>query len=375
MIRLLPTAVLCGVLVTSCGGKGGRDAGPREAPRVPVEIVTAAAAPFTETYRVTAVALPIRVHYLSAEVGGTLVELDADVGSRVKEGDVLARLDPVPLTLARDTARAERERAQVRLDLARKAYARQEALHRQGSVADPVLEEAELTVKLAEAELKLAGLRLEETERDLSHTVIRAPADGEITQRLPEVNQVLAPGAPLFHLARTDRIRFNAGLSEQQVVHVREGAKAALSLDALPERAFTGRVTRVGSVDKPGEAAFPVEVRVDNPDGAIRPGMVARITLTGRKMPEALQVPSVALRRGADGLGLFVVDKGTARRRPVTLEALVDERAVIGEGLTAGEQVVVVGQTALKDGEPVQITVKDGRQTSVAGDAPVYGLP
>jgi RND family efflux transporter MFP subunit len=343
---------------------------------VPVEVVTARAAPFTQVYRVAAPAEPEQVFHLSAEVGGTLVALNADVGDTVEQGRLLARFDPEPFTLARDTRRAEVERARVRLSLAEKTLARQDALHREGTVADPVLEEAELTAQLAAADLRLAELALKDAERDLAHARVTAPAAGEITRRDPEVGAVLAPGAPLFHLARTDRMRLVPGLSEVQVVYVHEGDGAEVRFDALPDRAFAGTVTRVGSVDAPSAAAFPVEVRVDNPERAIRPGMVGRVALKGRTVAGAIGIPAVALRHGEWGVGVYVAEKGLARRVRVGVTALEDETAVIGEGLADGMEVVVVGQTTLKGGEPVTVTVRDGTPTDGERDGPaVYGLP
>ncbi|MBI5137021.1 MAG: efflux RND transporter periplasmic adaptor subunit [Nitrospirae bacterium] len=365
-------------LATSgCGGKsGGNAATPPPENHVSVEVITARPAPFTEHYQIPAVAEPVQAFHLGVEVGGTLAELAVDVGDRVKAGDVLARLDGEPLALARDSARAALERAQVRVALARKAYARQRSLRAEGSVAESALEDAELAVRLALADRRLAGIALAEAERNLRLATVAAPADAEVTARFAELGAVLAPGAPLFNLARTDRIRLVAGLSEAEVVHVAEGAGAKVRFDALPEQVFGGSVVRVGSVDGAGGATFPVEIRVDNPDGRIRPGMVARISLPGRKVANAVPVPAVALRRDGDTVVVFTAVEGAARPLPVRVAALVDETAWIDRGLAAGTPVVVVGQSTLKGGDKVAVTRIDGREAGADRQAPaVYGLP
>jgi membrane fusion protein (multidrug efflux system) len=372
---LLPAALLVLLPLPGCGGGDKAPAVTAQAPRTDVEVVTARDEPFAETYEVAAPALPVAVYHLSAEVGGTLAAVSADVGDRVAAGQELARLDDAPLRIARDTRAAEVERAQVRLTLAERALARDQALHAQGSVADPALEEAQLTARLAAADLKLAELALKDAERDLANTRILAPADAEVTRRFPEPGTVLAPGAPVFHLARTDRIRLLPGLSEREVVHVHEGDAAHVRFDALPGRDFSARVARVGAVDEAGQAAFPVEVRVDNPDRAIRPGMVARIDLKGRTLPHAVRIPAVAVRGSDAGLGVFVADAGVARRVPVEVAALVDESAVVTGGLSEGARVIVVGQSALRGGEAVTVTVADGTTTAGRDAPPAYGLP
>lgn len=369
----LAVAMYILVFAAGCGDKG-QEAAPAEE-RVSVEVVSVHPEPFTETYRVTAAARPVHAYHLSAEVAGTVVEIRADVGDYVEQGAVLARFDNEPLTLMRDTRNAELKRAAVRLELSRRDLARTKGLHKQGSVSDSVMDEAELAFTLAEADHRLAKIALKNAERDLKNTVITAPAAGEITRRVPELGAVVSPGAPLFHLARTDRVRLMAGLSEQQVVHVAEGGQAEVRLDALPGEVFTGDVVSVGSVDEPGAATFPVEVRVDNPERRIRPGMVARVVLSGRTIPEALAVPAVALRKGEDGLGLFAVEKGRAARRTVEVAALVDEMAIISHGLVADDRVVVVGQTTLKGGEPLAITVLNGTLVGDAGRPALYSLP
>lgn len=368
--------MLCGLalIVAACGNEDGPVTLPPER-RVPVETLTAATAPFVETYRVTAVAAPDKVWHLSSEVAGTLTELNADQGDMVTKGTLLARLDPVPFELARDIRKAEVERARVRLALVKKTFKRQQGLHKQGSVSDSILEEAELAVQLAEADLKLAELALTNAERNLKHSAITAPADGEITRRFPEPGTVLAPGQPVFHLASTGRLRLEAGLSENQVVHVRKGGEARVAFDALPGETFAGRIVSVGSVDQPGEATFPMEVTLDNPDGRIRPGMVARLTTPGRRLADAVRVPALAVRTTTEGAMLFVLVEGEARRVPVTVAALVDESAVITEGVNPGDRVVVVGHTALKGGEKVQVTAQDGQVTGDRGVPAVDGLP
>lgn len=373
IVTSLTVAACALMLVAGCGNKPEQAAPVEE--RVNVEIFSVQPAPFTQTYRVTAAARPIRAYHLSAEVSGTVVEIKADVGDYVEQGVVLARFDREPLTLMRDTRKAELKRAAVRLELALRDYARKEGLHKQGSISDSMLDEAELAVTLAEADHRLAQLALQNAARDLRNTVITAPAAGEITRRFPELGTVVSPGAPLFHLARTDRVRLMAGLSEQQVVHVTEGGKAEVRFDALPDERFTGDVVSVGSVDEPGTATFPVEVHLDNPERRIRPGMVARVVLPGRTIPAALFVPAVALRKGVDGIGLFAIEKGRAVHRTVEVAALVDEMAIISRGLVENDRVVVVGQTTLKGGEPVAIIVLNGKRVGDAGKPALYSLP
>jgi RND family efflux transporter MFP subunit len=360
------------------GGCGTDDVAPSTAPetRVSVEVITAVPASFTEHYTVSALAEPIRVYHLSAEVGGTLAELNVDVGDRVSAGQRLAALDAEPLTLARDTAQASADRADVRVSLAQKSFARQQRLHGQGSVADAVLEEAELNLRLAKADLRLAGLALQIAQRDLGHAHMLAPMAGEITARFPELGEVLAPGTPVLHLARTDRVRLVAALSEAEVVHVRTGTDVQVSFDALPSLVLTGRVARVGSVDRGASPSFPVEIHMDNTGGQVRPGMVARVALAGRTVANAVPVPVVALRRSNGNAGVFVVTDGQANWVPVSVAALVDETAHVDAGLSAGAQIVVVGQTALKGGEAVVLSVVDGKITDGVRKAPaVYGLP
>ncbi len=364
-------------VLSACAGKDAADpAAVTPDNRLSVEVMTAHPAPFTEHYTVAAVAEPIQSMHLSAEVGGTLSELAVDVGDRVEAGQLLARLDDEPFVLALETARARLDRATVSVSLAQKGYARQKALHAQGSIADSVLEEAELSVRLAEADRKLAALALKGAERDLRHTRIIAPMAGEITRRLPETGTVLAPGTLIFHLSRTDRLRMVVGLSEGQVVHVAEGATADIRFDALPGEPVTGKVVRIGSIDEAGMATFPVEVHIDNPDQRILPGMVGRVTLAGRTIRNAVAVPAVAVRQLGDQTVVYLVRDGIARRAPVSIAALQAETVLIDRGITEGARVVVVGQTALKGGDRVSVAVVDGAETNGGRHAPaVYGLP
>jgi len=370
---LFMIVALCGL--TACGqAEPVSKTAPEK--RLPVEVMTAAPTSFTERYTVSALAAPIQVHHLSAEVAGTLVKLNVDVGDKVSSGQVLATLDAEPLTLARDTAQARADRAAVRVSLAQKTFARQQRLHGQGSVADSVFEDADLNLQLAKADLRLARLTLKSAERDLAHGVIKAPIDGEITGRFPELGAVLPAGTPVFHLVRTDRVRLVLSLSESEVVHVAAGDPVSIAFDALPKAHFSGTVARVGSVDQGASPTFPVEVHMDNQEGQVRPGMVARVTLSGRTLASAVPVPATALRRRNGDTGLFVIDGERAVWIKVNVATLEDEIIYLDSGINAGTQVVIVGQTALRGGELVSLSVVDGRVTEGARKAPaVYGLP
>ncbi len=377
-LRSAPWLVLVGGLLLF-GCSGDKEVAAIEQPppkRSPVEVVTARASAFVETYQASAPAQAVRVYHLTAEVAGTLAHLAVDVGDHVRKGQVLARLDLEPLELMRDTRQAEVARTETRITIAKRGLVRQQKLHRQGGVSAAVLDEAELTLALAEADLKLTQLALKTARRDLAHGVISAPVDGEVTGRFPEVGAVLSPGAPIFHVARTDQIRLVAGLAEREVVYLTPGARVKVSFDAFPGQPFSGTIQRIGSVDEPGRASFPVEVHLNNPGGNIRPGMVARMQLSGQRIEQAVRVPAVALRRDDGVEGVFIVTDGIAHQVPVHVAALQDDAVVIDRGLEDGAQVVVVGHSALREDTPVQVTVADGEAVGKGRAAPaVYGLP
>lgn len=210
------------------------------------------------------------------------------------------------------------------------------------------VEQAQAALRQAEAALQLARLQLQ-------HTVVRSPLGGVVVERRVDPGEVVSAGVPLLVVADTSSVRIQLAVSETQIRWVRVGQPVRITVDALPGRAFTGRVEGWSPAADARTRSFLVKVRVPNPDRSLRPGMFARGRLTLLVREEVPSVPDAAVVRDLAGTYVFVVDRaGVARRRPVTV-GLSSGGWIEVRGLPVGTPVVVAGQNLLRDGDRVTV--------------------
>lgn len=152
------------------------------------------------------------------------------------------------------------------------------------------------------------------------------------------------------------------------VPYLEEGTPVEIIVDALPGETFQGRIVRLGAELDPDSRTLDVEAEIANPDGRLRPGMLARMEVPRRTLQGALLVPLEALVDLGEERALFVVEDGVARRRIVELGPVLGERVVVLSGLAPGEAVIVEGEQRVAEGQPVE----EAEETGVApagGDA------
>lgn len=286
---------------------------------------------------------------LSAEVGGTLVEWRADVGARVAAGDVLARIDATDLQLSLDRARAARDAAQARLALGEAQLRRARELVGQGFFSQEALAQRETEVALQRADLASAEAQRRSAERQLAKAVIRAPFAGTVMQRLAQRGEVVAAGAPLFVLAQTGGAEVQATVSPSDLPDLR--TSRALQFEPSVGAPVPARLLRVVEAVSPGSRLQTV--RLGLPDGrSVAPGTEGVL----RWRAAQPHVPTtVVVRRGA-ALGVFVADgeDPTLRARFVPLPQAQEGR-VAAVDLPPTARIVVNGQAALRDGQPIRV--------------------
>lgn len=207
----------------------------------------------------------------------------------------------------------------------------------------------------AEAEYRRATAAVERVEDDLARMRIVAPLTGFLVKKRVEAGAWVRPGDPVADLIDLDPIYVVGPVNEREIARLRLGGPARVRLDAYPKRAFRGEVAQIVPQADPQSRAFPVKVRIANPDHLIKSGMFARVTLeigAGRK---GVFVSKDAVVQREGGVGVFVVLDGVARYRPIRAgraEAGLVE--VMDGSLSAGEEVVVLGNEALQDGAKVR---------------------
>jgi HlyD family secretion protein len=356
--RLGAPALVLVLVAAGCGGSREQDDDKVEA-RVPVitQLVTVRDVDFTVTMLGTVEAW--RKVTVSAKTSGQIVELNFEKGQTVSpEGaDGEGTEAPVPLAvLEQEEYKLRWLEAEAALTDAKTTYERTKRLYEQGGAVQSEFDTAKSLFEVAQARRDLA-------KKAYDDTVVYSPIAGTVVSKPVEAGELVSPGTPLATVVDVHKVKIITSVSESDSPYVKAGQVCPVRIDALPDRTFSGTVIYKSITADPMTRAFPVELEVDNADRALAIGMVARVTFTLRTEPDAITVPLDALIYWENTLGVFVVeDEATAAFRPLTLGERKGDTVVVVDGLSAAEELVVVGQAGLRPGSKVTRAQQDAKK-------------
>ena len=273
---------------------------------------------------------------LSAEKSGRVVEILAEKGDLVKQGRILMRLDD--RTSKAMLEQAEIENRQMAADLKR-----WQEMEKSGAVSTKESEDIKLRKEASD-------IAVRQEEIGLSQCFVKSPVDGQISSRMVEEGEYANEGQPVFTVVDTSRVKVRFDIPERRILSVGKGTEMGFTGPALGGRTFTGTVSFVSPAANRENNAFPAELLVENAAGDLKPGMVVAVDLPLGVMDNAVAVPLAAVIPKKGEHVVFVVEEGRAVRRLVKLDRILDDRAVLSEGLSAGDQLVIEGHRALSDG-------------------------
>ena len=306
---------------------------------------------------------------LSFRVGGKITHRQAELGQRVKAGQVLAQLDPQDYRLAADAARAQVAVAATQRDLAAADYARYEALKAQNFISGAELERRAATLKAADAQLSQAKAQLAVQGNQAAYAELRADAAGVVTAVEAEPGQVVSAGTPVVRVA-VDGVRDVVfAVPEDRLASIQQGAAVRLrvghSVNQVNGTAaapvLSGRVREVAASSDPVTRTYLVKVAVDAAAGV----MVLPLGSTVYAQPETsgpvavavIKLPTTALWRSAQATSVWVLDKASMTLKPqvVQIAAADGNEVVVTAGLQPGMVVVSAGVHVLAAGEKVTL--------------------
>ncbi|MFW6084244.1 MAG: efflux RND transporter periplasmic adaptor subunit [Gemmatimonadota bacterium] len=338
-------------VATASAGCGGSEAGATEEAEAYVKIVnveTVRLEPrsFAATVRITGEAEPATDVTVSAEEAGTLERFAASRGSRVARGGVIARIDDAVLE-------AQVEEARAMAEIARDRYERQRRLWEEEGIG------SEIAYLEAKSDAEAAEARHRQLRTRLDRTAVRAPVAGTVDDHLVDAGEVVQSGTPVARIVNASRLEISGGVPERFAPRVALGDSAQITFDILPGRVFDGRISFVGTAVDRRSRTFPIEIVMDNPDGEVKPYMIANVRVLMRRVENAIVVPRDVLMRTEGGYQAIVVVEGergpTAEARDVELGATSENEVVVTAGLEAGDRLVVRGHQMVDPGDRVRI--------------------
>ncbi|NOT16709.1 MAG: efflux RND transporter periplasmic adaptor subunit [Sulfuriferula sp.] len=245
---------------------------------------------------------PVVLVNVGTQVSGVVKALHADYNQKVQAGQILLELDPALLKAQIAQSNANLTRAQAALQLAQTAAARQQSLLKQDYVARQDVDQANDAVAGARAQVAVAQAQLKRDQTNLSYSVIRSPVSGTVIDRSVDVGQTVAASfqtPTLFKIGQDlSKMQIDTTVAEADVGGIKVGQPAKFTVDAFPDRDFSGVVKqiRLNPTNQAGVVTYDVVVTVDNPDFVLLPGMTAYVNIEIDRHNNVLLVPNAALR-------------------------------------------------------------------------------
>ncbi|HUP64712.1 MAG TPA: efflux RND transporter periplasmic adaptor subunit [Thermoanaerobaculia bacterium] len=321
---------------------------------------------------------------VSSKVTGKVVEVLVEEGMTVKEGEILARLDPATpsatLRLAQAQASASESALRettVRIEEATLELRRAESLARQqvSSQADLDAARAQLDALRARLEaqrdeLGVARRNIDVRRRDFEDTIIRAPFDGVVVSKNAQPGEMISPVSGggftrtgICTIVDMSSLEVEVDVNEAYINRVSPGQRVRATLDAYPDWSFAGHVITVVPAADRQKATVRVRIGIDEPDARILPDMGVKVAFLSDEGASAtsggVTVPRAALRREGETDLVFAVKDGKAERRAVAVGAADGDRVTLLSGISPGERVIVGGPADLDDGTAVRVADRE----------------
>ncbi len=354
---------------------------PQSRMEVPVEVAPVVVGPI-EDARVFSASLESRARVtIAAKVSGLVTSLPLDLADQVQRGQIVARLDDAESAQSVAQAQAELAVANANLvdarnalEIAQRELDRTTELNDQGIATDTELDTARAAQLAASAAHEVAKANILRVESLLesarirqSYTTIRADWEGTndtrvVANRYVEEGETVSANQPILAIIDLDPVVAAFTVTERDYARMRVAQSVTLTTDAYPNRSWTGAIERIAPAFDEGSRQARVEVRVENTDQALRPGMFARVRAVLDTVEQTTIVEQRAIvNRGGQDV-VFVIDDTVtppvARAVPVRVGIIQGTRAqatTLGDAAPLSGRVVTLGQQLLDDGSPVTI--------------------
>ncbi|MBA3256784.1 MAG: efflux RND transporter periplasmic adaptor subunit, partial [Pyrinomonadaceae bacterium] len=405
VVPLAVVVVTLSVFSVSCGGSKANvrnEATPLTLPAV-VDVTTAPAITrdLPRFFEATGSLAGDQQTEVASSIAGKVVAVGVDLGSYVKRGQMIVRLDDVDskLRVAQAQAQVEQAKAALRqaeekvglrpgqafdpnripevanarvaLELAEKNLRRSEKLIESGDVSrssydqqkaqrDQLKEQYESALSLARqnyaavmtarANVANAGTLLGLARRALSYALVFSPIDGYVAERNADLGEYVSPTSKVATVVRINPLRIRIDIPEQAIPEVSVGQSVSVTTSAWPDKNFSGRIARISPNVTASSRTLSVEADIENNGGALKPGQFATVRILQSRSQPAVLIPARAVRTESGVSRVFVIKDGRAEQRLVQLGQSESDLVEVKSGVAAGEQVATSNIDQVSDG-------------------------
>lgn len=326
------------ILIGGCRGEHPSPPAAVDLPPVDVQLFTATVWGSARHTEIAGTVRSVDQAVIAAKVTGTIDKMEVVLGSHVRRGDLLVKINAAEIS-------ARAAQAKARLDQAERNLARERKLLGK-EAATPE------NVKSLEETARMAAAAHHEARTMLGYTTITAPFDGVVSRKMAHVGDLASPGVPLLHIENLQTLQIVVSVPEALVVGLAAGDTLPVHIPAAGID-LQGQVAEVAPAVDPRSRSATVRIDIDQAP-RLQPGQFARVIIPG-KAPPTLFVPNAAVQRFGQMDTVFTVEENRARLRLVRTGAVVDGQVEILAGLEAGEAIVINPSPGFIDGQPVRI--------------------
>jgi RND family efflux transporter MFP subunit len=409
ILSLALILVATSLFISACGGSKASNAQQANVTAAPVAVdvttVPAITRELPRFFEATGSFIADEQTDVAPSISGKVVAIGVELGSYVKQGQMIVRLDENDSRIRLDQTLAQLQQAKaavrqaeakiglrpnqnfdptrvadvgsarVALELAEKQLRRFERLIETGDVSrssydqqkaqrDQLQQQYEVALTKAQQDYAAviaarAGVANAETQvaqarRNLSYALVYSPINGYVAERPADLGEYVSPATKVATVVSTNPLRVRIDIPEQAITSIQMGQSVSVSVSAYPDRNFSGRVHHVAPSVTPNSRTLTIEAVVENPDGLLKPGQFATVRILQSQTSAAVLVPLRSVRAESGTSYVFVIKDGRAEKRIVQLGQADADLVEIKSGVVAGEQVATSNVELLNDGAPVK---------------------
>jgi RND family efflux transporter MFP subunit len=306
---------------------------------------------------------------LYAQTTGYVKSWNFDIGSHVREGDVLAEIDTPEVDQQLNQAKATLKQAQAAFDLSRITYQRDQDLLKRKVIAQQDFDSAESDFRAKQATVTSDEAAVQRLEALENFKLLKAPFDGIVTARNTDIGGMVNAGSgnALFTVARIKPLRVYINVPESMAQDVDVGSSAELRFDEFPDKTFAGKVARTAGAIDPSSRTLLTEVDVPNESGLLFPGAYMQVHLTMGGSRQSLLIPANTLLFRSEGTVVGVVGgDGKVQLKKIKIGKDLGTQLEVAQGLSPDDQVIVNPSDSLASGQTVKVRPPQDDKKKVA---------
>lgn len=344
--------------VASPAGNGAAVAKANDRPLelIPAEVHTIKPRGLLDVVRFTGTTQPIDQTIVKSRVAGRLAEVLVREGDRVTEGQVLARFETTELQAKLNERQSALEAARADARWTARDRSDKETLANRNIVSQSAADQARATAENRASMVAVAEAQLDVARKNLADAEVKAPFDGVVGERLANQGESLPIDGKILALLDTSHVEIAAQMPAADVIRMKVGQAATVTLEGFGDRVFNGKITRISPTTQAGSRSIPVYVEITDRHEALRGGLFGTGSVTVQEKGHALAVPASAMRKDDQGDYVLAVENGVLVRKPVgAVRTWSRGELVEVKGLESGMTVVSAPLPGLQAGQRVKV--------------------